>query len=606
MPPVAVPANRPAVAHADQSAVAPVAAGGHDWPFSAPDGLFLLLIVLGPALTYLPFIGFNSDDWMLLSLLKGVADQPWPDYLGRLRVIDPLRPGFAVMGLLGYALSGTVPFGYHLLRHAVLVLVLVLLVAVLRRLGMSRALALTVATLFALTPSASTLRFWVTAGAMYPSMAACLISLGAALLATTARPRLARGLDVFSVLAALGSLLLYELCAPFLLLAPLVVWWDRQGRPPLVPAARLLRRPDRRLLVQAATMLAVFALALAYKLATSQRFAPQEGGAVPLLARAEYLALGALHQHLVAYGVGLPVLAWTALTDHLSLPNVLAAVMTGCGVGAYLAAVLARGPLVGPSGAPPAAGWQRGRLLRVTALGAVLLAAGYAIFLTNDEYIFVVAGLGDRIAQVGAFGAAVILAGTFGLAAGCLRRPILRRVAFCTLVGLHGGMGTLVLLTVADFWEGAYVRSLDVLGQIQRAAPTLAPGSAVLLESGCPWHGPATVFASNWDVTGALRVIYGDRTLRGDVLAYNLEAGEDDVFIWTHERRYGYRYPYGERLLLFNVERDTLLTVRSADDLAAYLGAGGPQPSLTCPTGTPPAGVPIFPLTSPARPGRSS
>ena len=141
------------------------------------DLLFLALVVFLPALLYLPSLGFYSDDW---GFLAAMGEHPngslWQYVLWMIPAAD-LRPGHAVYAALTYYAFGTAPLGYHVVNHLVILLGLVALVAVLRRLGLSRSLALASATIFALMPSYSTLRFWFAAHMANLSLLAYLLSL---------------------------------------------------------------------------------------------------------------------------------------------------------------------------------------------------------------------------------------------------------------------------------------------------------------------------------------------------------------------------------------------------------------------------------------------
>src|SRR5262249_16161230 len=131
----------------------------------ASDIFVLVLVVFLPALVYLPGLGFYSDDWHFLQTMAvgtGPSPHPWLlEPIARLFPIIDLRPAHAVYVGARYALFGLAPTGYHLVNHLVMLLVLVMLVVVLRRLGLSRSLAMIVATIYGLMPSYATLRFWM-------------------------------------------------------------------------------------------------------------------------------------------------------------------------------------------------------------------------------------------------------------------------------------------------------------------------------------------------------------------------------------------------------------------------------------------------------------
>jgi hypothetical protein len=55
--------------------------------------------------------------------------------------------------------------------------------------------------------------------------------------------------------------------------------------------------------------------------------------------------------------------------------------------------------------------------------------------------------------------------------------------------------------TVAGFWDQAYDRQVETIADIQRAVPTMKPGSALLLDGECPYIGPGTVFVFGDPIT---------------------------------------------------------------------------------------------------------
>jgi hypothetical protein len=136
----------------------------------------------------------------------------------------------------------------------------------------------------------------------------------------------------------------------------------------------------------------------------------------------------------------------------------------------------------------------------------------------------------------------------------------------------------------------AYRRELDVLATMKRHVPSVPSGSTVLLANACPYEGPAVVFESDWDLTGALRLAYGDSTVSGNVLrsaAHVVEADGITTFL------YGVRWhaTYGSHLLLFDYANRQLVPLSDAEVAARALTALEPAP---CPWGAEGVGVPII------------
>jgi hypothetical protein len=120
---------------------------------------------------------------------------------------------------------------------------------------------------------------------------------------------------------------------------------------------------------------------------------------------------------------------------------------------------------------------------------------------------------------------------------------------------------------------------------------TLAPRTTLLVGGFCSYHGPAIVFESDWDLSGALRLHYADRTLSADVLrpgfykltdsgvATILYEGEDD-------------YDYSPNLLLYDFGRKT--TQALTDKEAALRALRGGSIDARCPPGGEGVGSPVF------------
>jgi len=70
-------------------------------------------------------------------------------------------------------------------------------------------------------------------------------------------------------------------------------------------------------------------------------------------------------------------------------------------------------------------------------------------------------------------------------------------------------------------------------------------------------HRTGHRFESNWDVAGALEVLYGDPSIRGDVTSANLEIGRGLTTTLYGDDRAHYRY--GHDLILYDRRRSTVV-----------------------------------------------
>jgi hypothetical protein len=559
-------------------------------PPSVFDALFLALVVFVPALLYLPRLGFYSDDWAFLAALGVHPGGSLWEHIVLMFPVTDLRPGHAVYSALMYYFFGLVPAGYHLVNHLIIVLGLVILVVVLRRVGVSHALALTAVTVFGLMPSYSTLRFWFAAHTANLSLLLYLLSLSVDLRVPASGVWRAVGWRVLSAGMALASVLLYELTMPLLLLNPVAAWWVRRGRPSPRALTEAGARPDGRLFLDLAINVGIVAFAAGYKLLMSPR--ASSGERTALLDRLVRLIRGVLNHHGFVFGVGEPVSVWTILTSYFDLWTLLVALLAGVGVAAYLYQTFAWSPLVSPLLTRAEA---RRRLSTIVGLGLLVLGFGYLIFLTNDQFHFSAAGITNRVTQTGSIGAALVLTGLFGLLSTLVARPTLQRAALSTLVGLYCGVGVLIIGTVGSFWEEAYRRETAIIEDLRRAVPMLPSGSTLLLDGECAYIGPAIVFESSWDLAGVVRLLYQDRTLRADIVSARLEIDASEVWTWLSVPADHFSYPYANGILIYNRLHGVVVPIRDAGEMERYLERYNRTRDNGCPFGWPGNGVTILP-----------
>ena len=512
------------------------------------DALFLAVAVVLSFASYGPRLGFYSDDWAFLGLYASAAEQSVAGfYEASMSSQHAMRPVQVWLCAVLYALFGLEPLGYHLFNGALLVANAVLVYAIARELRAARLIALAVALTYALLPSYSTDRFWFVAFAIVLSMTACLASIYAGLRVVAASPRVALAWAVVSPVALLISALSYEVALPLFLLLPILVgWrllWQTQGF-----------QPRQRLVVVAAVLaidLVVLAGAVAFKLGTTVRLgadagvAAQVGDIVRHAIRVDLPdghyglnIFSALRVHFGDAGVRLPATAWHLVQDAPAGVLVLT-VAFGLFTFSYLAMVARRADW------PPVRQW-----LALMLAGIVVFGLGYAIFLTNYNVQFTPTGIANRSAIGAALGAAMIIVGSIGLTLTPLPARIVP-VALAALITVVASCGFVVINAVAQRWVEAYEIEQRVLSSIQRRFPSMPSHSALILDGVCPYVGPAVVFESNWDLAGALQVMYRDATLSADVVTPRLEIGEEGITTTI----YGFAetYPYSEKLLVYNV-----------------------------------------------------
>jgi hypothetical protein len=128
----------------------------------------------------------------------------------------------------------------------------------------------------------------------------------------------------------------------------------------------------------------------------------------------------------------------------------------------------------------------------------------------------------------------------------------------------------------------------EVIETLRHNLHEVPTASIILLDGICPFVGPGIVFETEWDVSGMLRLLYGDTMLRGNVVKTGYQLTEHGVRLSHYVV---YQYPYDARLFAFQVGQRELHALPTQQDARRYF-ASRPDPS--CPPGRPGYGVRIF------------
>jgi hypothetical protein len=549
----------------------------------AADCAFLAVISLASSLWYVARLGFYSDDWGLFAAFQLSEDRSLPA-LVRASFLD--RPAQGVYSVLVYRVFGLAPLGYHLINAAVLACLSVLLYLALRRLQPSRALAFAAALVYVVLPNYSTDRFWFSAFAAPLSIVFYLVSLLADLDAAGLRGSALALRRAVAITGMMISALLYEVALPFFLLNPLLVWYAGKHRDALPqPVAR--RETRWRYLLTTGILLIVIAV---YKAQTSPRLHAPQG--MPALFRSIVTNLfrrgfkdgnyglnlrAAFNVNFGSDFLRLPATVWWLATTHplAWLPST--ALVFGIVVWSYARRIA------------PDVDIRRSVAFAVSGVGVFLI--GYSMFLTNKAIQITAAGIGNRTSIAAALGVAISVAGLCGAVAGAFHDARRRSSAFAVLLGVFAAGGFFVISTISSFWIDAYAMERSVERDVELHAGTL-PGRTTLLLAGiCSYNGPAIVFESDWDLSGALRLHYGDRTLSADVLRPGSYKVTDSSIITTLYEGDD-EYEFAPTLLLYDFRRKT--TRPLTDVAAAQAALAGGRADATCPPGGEGVGTRIF------------
>jgi hypothetical protein len=551
----------------------------------AADAALIALVSLGPALAYLPGLGFYSDDWTMVGQFAMTPDQSLYGLLASSYGSHYLsRPVQGLYSALLYKAFGTQPLGYHVSGSLILAASAALVYVVLRRLGASRAAALAVGLVWAAMPNYTTARVWFAVGAAPLSLLLFLVAVLCDLQAWRAHGRGLVGWRLVALACLLASVMAYELVLPLALgLAGLgLVAPPGHGGP--------RQTWGRAAWFVLPTVILVLAVG-AYKAERSGRL----GAMAEEPARVQRI-LGnlfrpgtpdgvyglnvprAVHVNVVQHVLQAPWQAWH-LRDRAGRVLPVLAVALALLAATTLAAAGRDGP------------WRAGPWLGLAAAGAAVFALGYAVFLTNTAIQITATGVGNRTALVASIGVALIVVGLLGALVAALPLGTWRSGVFGAGVAAYLACGMVLVGAVASFWTDAVPRQEAVLQSLDRALPVL-PRKATLLVGGiCPYSGPAVVFESSWDLAFALRMRRGDPTVSADLVGASFKVYDDRL----ETSLYGeaYPWPYGPATLMVDARTGRSAALAGPDAARAALVQFG-LPDRSCPRGLEGVGVPVY------------
>lgn len=534
---------------------------------SAFDAAVLAVLVLLSCAPYVAGLGFYSDDWAFLAMMHQAGD-------GYARLVTALMPtGMAtrpvqaleVAGL--YAAFGVDPLGYHVVNSLILAATVVLFHLSLRALGFARLPALLVPLVFGLLPHYSTDRVWIAAFQANASVCLFFLALFADLrfIACDRRRRWVwKGL---ASLALVGSVLAYEVTAALLLFSAVLLGWQA-------------RRLGRGLasLIAIGSNVALLAAAILYKLTTTVR-ADIAGG---YLLRVLRIVREGAPVHFGELGVALPVRVVQALRDDPSAYVLTVGVLIGACVVAWLLRVV-------PANAD-IAGTARGAALVV--LGGLLFGLGYGVAFTTWEIGFHATGANNRTAIAAAIGVAFVFVGVI-VAATRLLPVRARRTALIAVVACLCASASIVTGTIAEQWVRAASAQDALVDEIRTRFPDLAPGSTLLVDGLCPYVGPAPVFATSWDMTGMLQLVYDAADVRGDVLKPNSEITPGGVRTMLFDDVINV-YPFEDDLFVLHARTGQIAALASEEAARTWFDTAGVDAHAACPAWTDGDGSEVF------------
>ena len=515
---------------------------------------FLSLVVLLSLILHVRGLGFYSDDWSFISTLSYASGDSVGERFRALFADENVyqRPVQALSFASMFQWFGADPLGYHVTDSVILGVAVLLFYLSLRELMLPRLAVLTVPLVYGLLPHYSTDRFWMAAFQTTLSLALYFASLYGDLRALRTGRARRWSWKFLSLVCLLGSGLAYEVAMPLFLLNMALIWWHARTHIP-----DLFDKGARAsLMAMVGSNLIVLLIALSYKAATTVRAGGIETSYLWHLLRV--IKRAALVDY-VGLGIGLPYVAGKIVLYHAD-PAIL---VVGLALGSAVFAYIYRAAGQSADDTRAAGVW-----LTMLALSPVVYVLGYAIFITTSQFQVHMTGVANRIAMAAAVGVAMSFACGAGFVSSLLPSAWLRRSVFASAIALICVCGFLIINANARFWIAASDEQRRVLADIRGHVPPLPAGTTLILDGVCPYIGSGIVFEGSWDLAGALQMIYGDPTLRADVVTPRLTVGKERLTTTVYGTPVYYHY--GENLMLYDSRHKAVHRLVDAETAEGY------------------------------------
>lgn len=339
-----------------------------------------------------------------------------------------------------------------------------------------------------------------------------------------------------AALAVIASGLAYEvflplfvLTAAFLFIADLAADWPRSKH--------------KGAIAEAALRLAVIVIPAVLVVFLKGMWAPRVPQNIDVMQYLQYIRYAVTKAVLIDYGYHLllmPYTVWHVLSGYSGVMLVTTAAIIGILIFIRLYTL-----------PDPAIGWagSRADLLIYLASGIALFVAGYSLF----PPVPVENGIQNRTAIAGTLGVAISIVAVLALLAYCLPRTW-RKLFFSTAVTAIGMGGALIICAVSNFWVESFRMQQELLSDIRDHVPEIRAGSSFILDGVCPYNGPAPLFSTTWDLSGALSIVYGHDAIAANIVTRSMTVEADGLAVPAGARLT--IYPYGE-LYIYQFGRKT-------------------------------------------------
>lgn len=545
------------------------------------DCAFLFLIVVLSAVPYVSKLGFYSDDWYNLAVLAHTSQSGIPGEVRGLLLADESmrqRPVQALYFATAFKIFGIHAMPYHLLNIATIAAATSILYLAMLEILAERWLAFLLALVFGLAPHYCTDRFWFTM--QHADLSALFAFLGTWFLCRASSPHTAqsgKGFALASVCYVL-SFLSYEVMLGWIV-ASIGFIVMRSYR-----ESRRADQPQRRLTGIVLLVIALLTVGLA-KVSTQQRIERHHHFLSNLGTHVGDAIAQTFQFNIWVFLLKLP-LDITVLLGQSTLSSLalVSAAVIALLVTAYLWQNLEAGAIPRPGGC-----------LRLSLIGLVIFALGYALFATapRAEFEFTSTSMDNRVAIAAAPGTACIMIALAAFTCFPIKRDIAKVRSFSILIGLICFANCLVIDGIAAYWVKAASEQADILRSLKADAPLLPFGSVVLLDGFCRYSGPGFVFEADGDTTGAVQIALRNASLKADVISADVHfdtSAVDTTYYGAPEETYA----YGPRLFVYNIRSRKFINLASQNTAQAYLRSPNAQARNHCPAGRDGRGVKIF------------
>lgn len=560
------------------------------WNNVARDIFFLILIVLLSRILFVFKLGFYSDDWSFLELLYFRDSKIWEWY----------RPASMLSYYLLYSIFGFSPVGYHLLNTFLFILIAVLLFINLAKLNVPRLFVLTIPLVYILLPHYSTIHFWISIIPINLCLLLFLCSLLADLKALESDfPKLLLW-KLLSILAIAVNVLTYELFLPFFYLNLVITYFYykrlKENNKSSVNESKAIK--TKKIVFLLITNFLFIKIALIYKLFFTKTSARMMGTETSFFDHMYWLLVNtfrldyneydyglnikqAISTNFADYGIELPLKLFTIFNNYSDVKVFFLSIVITFLIFGYLYTILRK---------HDHKTFNLRNAVKLILLGITLFGLGYSIFLTNYNIAFTPTGIGNRVSIGAALGIAVIWIGIVTGITGMIKYEKLRNIFFGLSVTFLCVTGIIINNTISAFWVKAYQSEKVVLAEIKNQFSSFPDSSKLMLDGVCPYEGPAIVFESNWDLAGALRILYSKRDLKADIIAPTLKVTDDGFTTTLYEVEYNYPY----ELLIYNYNEKKIFRISNKEDALKYFESVDSNYNGICPYGHEAHGVKIF------------